>query len=171
MNQSGFKAENEYNSESKCQHNTHKTVYFTVYKNIVKNHRMLKTRIQVGGTTPRNNPTILIQVTKGVRAYPWILTKYVWVCKSIHLQITLRVLFIILQFRWILGYFGKFDYFIQPHKCSHILSAQNLIIIIFLILHAGVSPVDGILFHVCWTCVTCISLKSRERCLHYMVWD
>jgi hypothetical protein len=27
---------------------------------------------------------------------------------------------------------------------------------------------DGISFLVCWTCITCVSLKSRERCLHYM---
>jgi hypothetical protein len=50
--------------------NTHKTMNFTVYNNInnsrfninytVKSHRMLKTRIQVGGITPRYNPTILI---------------------------------------------------------------------------------------------------------------
>jgi hypothetical protein len=51
----------------------HKTIKFTVYNNInnnscninyaVKNHRMLKTRIQVGGTAPRHNPTILIKVS------------------------------------------------------------------------------------------------------------
>jgi hypothetical protein len=45
---------------------------FTVYNNInnsrynmnytVKSHRMLKTRIQVGGTTPRYNLTILTNV-------------------------------------------------------------------------------------------------------------
>jgi hypothetical protein len=72
MNQSGFKAENEYNSE-RVSVNTHKTMNFTVYNNnnnsrynisyTVKSHRMLKTRIQVGGTTPRYNPTILINVS------------------------------------------------------------------------------------------------------------
>ncbi len=41
------------------------------------------------------------------------------VSKSIPLQITLGVLFITVQVSWILYYFGKFDYFIQPHKCSH----------------------------------------------------
>ncbi len=40
------------------------------------------------------------------------------VSKSASLQITLGVLFIIMQVSWILYYFGKFDYFIQPHKCS-----------------------------------------------------
>jgi hypothetical protein len=29
----------------------------------VKSHRMLKTRIQIGGITPRYNPTILINVS------------------------------------------------------------------------------------------------------------
>jgi hypothetical protein len=53
--------------------NTHKTMDFTVYNNmnnsryninyIVKSHRMLKIRIKVGGTTPRYNPTILINVS------------------------------------------------------------------------------------------------------------
>ncbi len=53
--------------------NTHKTMNFTVYNNInnsrynmnytVKSHRMLKTRIQVGGTTPRYNLTILTNVS------------------------------------------------------------------------------------------------------------
>jgi hypothetical protein len=46
---------------------------FTIYNNInnnrnninyvIKSHKMLKTRIQVGGTTPRYNPTILINVS------------------------------------------------------------------------------------------------------------
>ncbi len=109
-----------------------------------------------------------IWATKGGRAYPWIWTKYVWLCLSVPMQIswgcyllscklveslvilanltisynptsvpvwlclsvpmqiTLGVLFIAMQVSWIIGYFGKFDYFIQPHKCSCILSAHNL---------------------------------------------
>jgi hypothetical protein len=53
--------------------NTHKTMHFTLNNNFnnsryninynVKSHRMLETRIQVGGTTPRYNPTILINVS------------------------------------------------------------------------------------------------------------
>ncbi len=53
--------------------NTHKTMNFTIYNNItnnryninynVKSHRMLKTKIQVWGTTPMYNPTILINVS------------------------------------------------------------------------------------------------------------
>ncbi len=35
-----------------------------------------------------------------------------WVCVSAPLQITLGVLFIIVQVSWLLGYFGKFKYFI-----------------------------------------------------------
>jgi hypothetical protein len=35
------------------------------------------------------------------------------------MQIMVGVLFIIMQVSWILYFFGKFDYFIQPHKCSH----------------------------------------------------
>ncbi len=27
---------------------------------------------------------------------------------------------------------------------------------------------DGISFLVCWTCITCVSLKSRDKCSHYM---
>ncbi len=59
-----------------------------------------------------------IQAAEGVRAYPWIWTKYVWLCLSIPMQITLGVSFIVMQVSWILGYFGKLDYFIQPHTCS-----------------------------------------------------
>jgi hypothetical protein len=53
--------------------NTHKRMHCTIYNNInnsryninytVKSHRMLKIRIQVGGATPRYNPTILINVS------------------------------------------------------------------------------------------------------------
>jgi hypothetical protein len=53
--------------------NTHKTLNFTVYINInynrynisstVRSHNIFKMRIQVGGTTPRYNPTILIHVS------------------------------------------------------------------------------------------------------------
>jgi hypothetical protein len=46
---------------------THKIMNFTVYNNINNSryniNRMLKTRIQVGGTTPRYNPTILMNVS------------------------------------------------------------------------------------------------------------
>ena len=52
----------------------------------------------------------------------------------------LGVLFIVMKVSSILGYFGKIDYFIQPHECSRILCAHNLIMRILLILHAGVSP-------------------------------
>ncbi len=38
------------------------------------------------------------------------------------------------------GYFGKFNYFIQPHVCSRIVCAHNLIMRILLIMHVGVSP-------------------------------
>jgi hypothetical protein len=41
-------------------------------------------------------------------------------------QITLGVLFIIVQVSSLLGYFGKFDYFLLPQECSHILCAHNL---------------------------------------------
>ncbi len=50
------------------------------------------------------------------------------VSPSVPLQITLGVLFINLPVRQILAYCWKFDYFIQPHKCSHALCAHNLII-------------------------------------------
>ncbi len=70
-----------------------------------------------------------LDATEGVRAYPWIWTKYVWVCKSVRpLQITLGVLFINLPVSQILAYCWKFDYFIQPHECFHALCAHNLII-------------------------------------------
>ena len=71
MNQSGFKA--EMNTIQRVSVNTRKMMNFTIYNNInnsryninytVKSHRMLKTRIKVGGTTPRYNPTILIDVS------------------------------------------------------------------------------------------------------------
>ncbi len=48
MNQSGFIAKNEYNSESKCHH--------TMMNHTIKNHRLLKTWMQIGGTTPRFKP-------------------------------------------------------------------------------------------------------------------
>ncbi len=35
-------------------------------------------------------------------------------------------LFSIVQVSWLLGYFGKFDYFILPHDCSHVLCAHYL---------------------------------------------
>ncbi len=38
--------------------NTHKTMNYTI-----KSHQRLKTRIQIGGTTPRHNLTILINVS------------------------------------------------------------------------------------------------------------
>ncbi len=46
---------------------------------------------------------------------------------SVPLQITLGVLLIIFPVRWILAYCLKFDYFIQPHECSHALCAHNII--------------------------------------------
>ncbi len=49
-----------------------------------------------------------------------------WVSVSIPLQITLGVLFIIVQVSSLLGYFGKFDYFVLPQEFSHILCAHNL---------------------------------------------
>ncbi len=71
MNQSGFKA--KMNTSQRVSVNTHKRMNFTIYNSMnnsrhninytVKSHRMLKTRIQVGGTTPRYNPTILINVS------------------------------------------------------------------------------------------------------------
>jgi hypothetical protein len=71
MNQSGFKV--EMNTIQRGIVNTHKMMNFTIYNNInnsryninytIKSHRMLKTRIQVGGTTPRYNPTILINTS------------------------------------------------------------------------------------------------------------
>ncbi len=77
---------------------------------------------------------IRIRATKGVRAYPWILIKYlsvsvcvcvcVWVCVT--LQKRLGVSFFVMEVSLINGYFGKFNYFIQPHVCSHILCAHNL---------------------------------------------
>jgi hypothetical protein len=61
------------NSIQRVSVNTHKTMNFTVTNKInndryninytVKSHRMLKIRIQVKGTTPRYNPTILINVS------------------------------------------------------------------------------------------------------------
>jgi hypothetical protein len=42
-----------------------------------------------------------------------------YVSVSVPLQITLGVLFTILPVRQIIGYFGKFGYFIVPHECSH----------------------------------------------------
>ena len=54
----------------------------------------------------------------------------VWICKfvsvSVPLQITLGVLFIIVQVSSFLGYLGQFDYFVLPQECSHILCAHNL---------------------------------------------
>ncbi len=47
---------------------------------------------------------------------------------------------IVMQVSSILGYLSKFDYFMQPHECSCILCAHNLIMRILLRLHAGVSP-------------------------------
>ncbi len=38
-----------------------------------------------------------VRATKGVRAYPWIWAKYVWLCLSVPMQITLGVLFIVIQ--------------------------------------------------------------------------
>ncbi len=63
-----------------------------------------------------------------MRAYPWISTKYVCVCKCVRppAKKTLGVLFIIVQVSWLLGYFRKFDNFILPQECSHILCAHNL---------------------------------------------
>ncbi len=37
---------------------------------------------------------------------------------SVPLQITLGVLFIIVQVSSLLGYLGKFDYFVLPQECS-----------------------------------------------------
>ncbi len=75
---------------------------------------------------------------------PWILPKYLWVCKfvnkSVPLQITLGVLFIIVQISSLLGYFGKFDNFLLPQEHSHIFCAHNLIRRMLLLLLAGVSP-------------------------------
>ena len=62
----------------------------------------------------------IIWETKGVRAYPWILTKYLRICKCVRpLHITLGVLFIMLQACWILGYFDKFYYFITVRISTH----------------------------------------------------
>ncbi len=44
-----------------------------------------------------------------------------WVSVSVPLQIMLGVLFIIVQVSSLLGYFGKFDYFVLPQEYSHIL--------------------------------------------------
>ncbi len=48
----------------------------------------------------------------------------VYVSVSAPLQITLGVLFIIVQVSWLFGYFRKFDYFILPQECSHILQGN-----------------------------------------------
>ncbi len=49
-----------------------------------------------------------------------------WVSVSIPLQIMLGLLFIIVQVNSLLGYLGKFDYFVLPQECSHIWWAHNL---------------------------------------------
>ncbi len=49
-----------------------------------------------------------------------------WVSVSVPVQITLGVLFIMVQVSSLLGYFGKFDYFVLPQEFSHILCAHNL---------------------------------------------
>jgi hypothetical protein len=46
------------NMIQKVSVNTHRTMNYSV-----KNRRMLKTRIKIGGITPRYNPTILINVS------------------------------------------------------------------------------------------------------------
>jgi hypothetical protein len=61
------------NKNQRVSVNTPKAMNFTICNNInnsryninyiVKSHRILKTRIQVRGTTPRYNPTILINVS------------------------------------------------------------------------------------------------------------
>ncbi len=60
-----------------------------------------------------------------------MITALMQVSVSVPLQITLGVLLIIVQVSWFLGYLGKFDYFIQPQECSHILCAHNLIMRMF----------------------------------------
>jgi hypothetical protein len=45
---------------------------------------------------------------------------------SFPLQITLGVLFIIVQVSSLLGYLGKFDYFVLPQEFSHIFCAHKL---------------------------------------------
>jgi hypothetical protein len=51
----------------------------------------------------------------------------VWVCKWVCPPAkNVGGLFSIVQVSWLLGYFGKFDYFTLPHDCSHILFAHNL---------------------------------------------
>ncbi len=54
--------------------------------------------------------SLFIQATEGVRAYPWISTKYMCesVSPSVPMQIMLGVLCIILPVRWILDYCWKF---------------------------------------------------------------
>ncbi len=59
---------------------------------------------------------------------------------SVTLQKRLGVSFFVMEVSLIRGYFGKFNYFIQPHVCSRILCAHNLIMRTLLIMHVGVSP-------------------------------
>jgi hypothetical protein len=61
-----------------------------------------------------------------------------YVCICVH--ITLGLLFIVMLLSFMLDWFCIFHYFIQPHKFSLVYCAHNLIMIIFLIIHAGVSP-------------------------------
>jgi hypothetical protein len=61
----------------------------------------------------RLHPRVLDKIYEQPKEWELIIPEYQlnmceWVCVSVSLQITLRVLF------WLLGYFGKFDYFIQP---------------------------------------------------------
>ncbi len=73
-----------------------------------------------------------IRATEGVRAYPWIWTKYLWLSKCVRspanlwlskcvrpLQITLGVLCITLPVRQILSNCWKYGYFLKPHECFH----------------------------------------------------
>jgi hypothetical protein len=63
-----------------------------------------------------------------------------YLCVSVPLQITLGVLFIVMLLSFMPDWFGNSHYSVQPHKFSLVYCAHNLIMRIFLIFHAGVSP-------------------------------
>ncbi len=55
------------------------------------------------------------------------------------MQIMLGELFIVMQVSWILGYFGKLDYFIQPHECFSYLShpMQMMLGVLFIVMQVS----------------------------------
>ncbi len=89
------------------------------------------------------------QRSESLSLNPWILTKYVSVSLSVHMQIMLGVLCIILPVRLILAYCWKFGYFIQPHKCSHVSVSLSVHMQITLGVLCIILPVRLILAY-CW---------------------